>query len=242
MSIKVCLFCNKNFNTTGHNQKFCSTSCRDKYRYRNNKEERLQYCAEWREKNKDKLDDYYILNKEKRRSSAKNWQDNHKDMVSLKNKEWNENNREKRNAINRKYYQTIKDNEKTKINRNMRKGIYKSLRGNKNNSWTKLVEYSIEELKIHLQSTLYDGFLWKDYLNGNLHIDHIIPISLYNITDSNCIEFKNCWSLKNLRLLESSENHSKQDKLDWDLIGKHGLMDILPKVLCGREEKDLYEG
>lgn len=201
------------------------------------KEDVLKYCSNWRDKNSEKLKDYYDKNKQKRRDSAKLWQNNNKDKVSLKNKEWNLNNKERRNEINRNYYQSIKDKEKTKVNRNMRKGIYKSLRGNKNSSWLNLVDYSIEKLTTHLKNTLYSDFTWDDYLNGTLHIDHIIPIALYEITDSDCDEFKKCWDLRNLRLLEASENLSKQDYLDWTLIKYYNLLDLLPNKL--RKERDL---
>ena len=56
-------------------------------------------------------------------------------------------------------------------------------------------------------------YTWNDYLNGELHIDHIIPISLFNITGVKSKGFKKCWALENLRLLPKGENLRKGNKL-----------------------------
>ncbi len=42
-------------------------------------------------------------------------------------------------------------------------------------------------------------------------------------------DFKKCWSLKNLRLMEASANIIKGNKLDKYLIEKYNLFDILPE-------------
>jgi len=45
------------------------------------------------------------------------------------------------------------------------------------------------------------------------HIDHIIPISAFNIISIGCIDFRRCWALKNLQPLFVKENISKHNKL-----------------------------
>lgn len=45
---------------------------------------------------------------------------------------------------------------------------------------------------------------------GKWHIDHIKPISSFNITSYKCNDFKQCWSLNNLRPLWSHENQSRK--------------------------------
>jgi 5-methylcytosine-specific restriction endonuclease McrA len=54
---------------------------------------------------------------------------------------------------------------------------------------------------------------WKNY-GKEWQIDHIIPISAFNFTSFKHIDFKKCWSLRNLRPLWSQENNSKSNKLD----------------------------
>jgi len=88
------------------------------------------------------------------------------------------------------------------------------------------VNYSAEQLKNYLLTTLPDNFSEQDWLNGKFHIDHIIPMSLYNVFNEKDIE--NCFNLRNLRLLESSKNLSKKNKLDFELIEKMDIFDLLP--------------
>ena len=51
-------------------------------------------------------------------------------------------------------------------------------------------------------------------MDGKLHIDHIIPVSVFNFTNDNHIDFFKCWSLDNLQLLPAKENLVKHNKLD----------------------------
>ncbi len=92
--------------------------------------------------------------------------------------------------------------------------IRQSLKRNKNsNCWEILVEYNVTELKSHLIKTLPEGYIWQDYLDGKIQIDHIIPIRTFKFQNSEDEEFKQCWALKNLRLLTIKENLNKGSKL-----------------------------
>jgi hypothetical protein len=96
----------------------------------------------------------------------------------------------------------------------MSKSIREQLKRNKlnknNKSWIKYVDYSVEELKIHLENKFREGMSWDNY--GEWHIDHIKPKSLFNITDVNSDAFKECWSLNNLQPLWASDNCSKGNR------------------------------
>jgi len=83
----------------------------------------------------------------------------------------------------------------------------------KNRSWEKLVGYNLKDLIKRLKSTIPEGYSWQDYLDGELQMDHIIPISAFNYTKSEHLNFKICWSLKNLRLLPVDENKIKRTSL-----------------------------
>lgn len=115
----------------------------------------------------------------------------------------------------KRFYNKRKNNLRYRLNKRISDGIYHSLKsGIKNGrSWVSLVDYNIEQLKRHLKSTMPSNYAWQDFLNGDLHIDHIIPVSLFNFNSSENFDFKRCWALDNLRLLEKSENHKKSDKL-----------------------------
>lgn len=116
----------------------------------------------------------------------------------------------KRNYIkNRKY------DLKYILNSRMREGFHRTLKkGIKNGRhWESLINYTYKQLKKHLQKTIPSGYSWADFINGKLHIDHIIPISEFEFDKPEDLQFKKCWALRNLRLLPKIENMKKHNKL-----------------------------
>lgn len=102
------------------------------------------------------------------------------------------------------------------LNNRISSGIRESLKnGSKNGRyWESLVGYSVEQLKKHLQKTIPEKYSWADFLSGDLHIDHRIPISVYNFDCPENLDFKKCWDLNNLQLLPAKENLSKGNKIN----------------------------
>jgi 5-methylcytosine-specific restriction endonuclease McrA len=86
-------------------------------------------------------------------------------------------------------------------------------RGSKE-SWRDAVGYSTSELKKHLERRFLPGMTWDNYGRGGWHIDHIIPVSAFNFTSVDDIDFKRCWALKNLRPLWEHDNLSKGARLE----------------------------
>jgi hypothetical protein len=88
------------------------------------------------------------------------------------------------------------------------------LKGNKKyRHWEDLVGYTLEELEIHLKSTMSPEMTWQQYLDGKLWIDHILPRELFEYETAENPQFKYCWSLQNLRLLLKRDNILKNDIL-----------------------------
>lgn len=101
---------------------------------------------------------------------------------------------------------------KNRVNRNFSRRMRKSLNGLKDGmSWESLVGYNVLELKKHLEGLFIEGMTWENY--GEWHIDHIIPISSFNIINVNCDNFKICWSLNNLQPLWAIDNIKKSNNL-----------------------------
>ena len=89
-----------------------------------------------------------------------------------------------------------------------------SLQGNKKgNHWEKLVGYTVGQLKKHLEKQFKEGMAWENYGRYGWEIDHIVPISAFNFSSPDNIDFKRCWALKNLRPLWRIDNRIKNDKL-----------------------------
>lgn len=90
-------------------------------------------------------------------------------------------------------------------------GMRRSLSGGKaGRAWESLVGYTLHELKRHLERQFSKGMTWENV--GAWHIDHIIPLASFVITDCCCPDFRAAWALTNLRPLWAKENISKRDK------------------------------
>lgn len=120
------------------------------------------------------------------------------------------NNPEKR--IKRTKEQSRERYYKNKINYNMSRRIRQSLKGTqKEDSWTILTGYSLLDLKNHLENKFDNKMNWENY-GSYWHIDHIYPISKFNIISPNCNDFQKCWALENLQPLEAKQNIKKSNK------------------------------
>jgi hypothetical protein len=177
---------------------------RSKKYYQNNKDKISKYNKKYQEENREKV----LKQKQIYREANKK-------RIAEYRKEYNKNNK---NKILKHKNQYAKNKRKTDLKYNLSNRISRSIRhtikDNKNGKhWESLVGYTTNDLIKHLQKTIPKGYTWQDFMEGKLHIDHIIPISVFNFTKPEHIDFKRCWSLKNLRLLPAEENLKKNNKL-----------------------------
>lgn len=98
-----------------------------------------------------------------------------------------------------------------RINIRMRVAIGKALKGKKDGrKWELLVGYTSKDLEAHLERQLPRGCAMRDFASGKLHIDHIIPKSMFDVTKPE--ELRACWALTNLRPLRAKANLKKGSK------------------------------
>ncbi len=180
------------------------------------------YMEKWHKNNPEYDKQYYRENSENIKGNVKQWQDDNIGKMRKYKKQWRENNSEywkKWHLENKEYINYYRKNKrktdlKFNINHKVSMAINKSLKGNKKGKhWESLVEYTLIDLVKHLKKTLPQGYTWQDYLKGKLHIDHKIPITVFNFTKPEHADFKRCWALNNLRLLSARDNLIKNDKL-----------------------------
>jgi len=108
----------------------------------------------------------------------------------------------------------LKRDEKYSLNGRISSVIRASLKNNRNGShWEDLVGYNLDDLIKKLKRTIPKGYCWQDFLEGRLHLEHIIPKNAFNFTKLEHADFKRCWALSNLRLLPARENMIKGKKL-----------------------------
>ena len=197
-----------------------------KYRSEN-REYHLERLRKWQRENKKHILEYNKKNEKHRNKINRQWREKNKEYYKKYHKEYHKKNPECRKQyykdnINkiREYCKIWQKNRKrTNLKHNltckMRLAIWHSLKGNKKGRhWENLVGYTLKDLIRRLKRTMPKGYTWKDFMEGKLHIDHIIPIKVFNFTKSEHIGFKRCWALKNLQLLLAKENNIKRAKLD----------------------------
>ncbi len=143
------------------------------------------------------------------RKKSRLWKLNNHSRHIANNNSWRARNKDKDLQYHKKSRSTIKG----RLNSSIGGLIWKALRKNKAGySWEKLVGYTAEDLKRHLESKFTDGMTWEAFMHGEIHIDHIIPKSRFRFSGPHDPEIKVCWGLDNLQPLWAKDNLSKWNK------------------------------
>lgn len=74
-------------------------------------------------------------------------------------------------------------------------------------SWQGKTGYSIAELRVHIERQFLPGMSWDN--RREWEIDHILPVSRFDIKEIGDAEFRAAWSLSNLRPIWKSDNRKK---------------------------------
>jgi hypothetical protein len=143
---------------------------------------------------------YWLERKELYSARARKWALEHPEQV-----------REFRRRSNEKVGSTITGRLNSSICANIRNSIKSGSKAGR--KWEFLVGYTVDQLKQHLEKRFKDGMSWENY--GEVwEIDHKIPKVVFNYETPDDIDFKLCWSLKNLQPLDKTLNRKKHDKID----------------------------
>jgi hypothetical protein len=124
------------------------------------------------------------------------------------NPEWVENNKKK----------------KAQFEREKRKNLYKRLEsqircrtaiamkgGPKLGKYEQYIGCSTEHLKKHLENQFRPGMTWGNWGRGGWHVDHILPVSSFDLSDPT--QFFKAFHYSNLQPLWEKENLSKGSKI-----------------------------
>lgn len=174
-----------------------------------------EYGKEYRQNNPIKVNKARKKWREANFEYPKEYRENNPEKEKARFNKWREDNLGHYRKYHKEYQREKKKNEPIfKLNCNLSNAIGGSLRGNKNGRhWEGLVGYTLDDLKEYLESLFMKGMTWENYGRNGWHIDHIVPISLFNITSVKCKGFRACWALENLRPMWEGENIRKGNKL-----------------------------
>ena len=167
------------------------------------KEKTKKYYNLNKEKIKDISKQWYESHKDKVLISSKLWQQNNREKVNEKLRKWRKNNPEKVKEFHHIYYLANKErlikehisNQKKRylsdpkfhLSQLIKAKIKSSLKGGHNKPhWEKITGHVLAEYEKQLSKTVPPGLTYKECLfDKNYHIDHIIPVSVFNFKTEN---------------------------------------------------------
>ena len=157
----------------------------------------------------------YQKHKEKKSEYHKNWSEKNREHLIEYHKKWRTDNIDKWRKTKRVYEKNRKASDPLyKLISNFRTAIYQVLKESnveKNRHYFDILQYTPEELIIHLESQFKDTMTWDNY--GEWHVDHKLPITSFNIEEMGDKEFMKCWALENLQPMWGDENIRKSNKI-----------------------------
>ena len=158
---------------------------------------------------------YYESNKKKISEYYSDWREDKKEHLKEYQKKWREENRDKLRKTKRDYQQHLRDTDPIyKLISNFRTAIYTVLKESnvdKYGHYFDILQYTPEELITHLELQFKDDMSWDNY--GVWHVDHMLPITSFDIREMGDEEFMKCWSLDNLQPMWGEENIRKSNKI-----------------------------
>ena len=204
----------------------CASLAFKKY-YNANKEDNIKKSVEYHKNNPERVRAINRKWRETHREESKahgrkNYQ-NHKESIKEYQKQYAKENSEKVSIRKRKYTQRTKAKRNEYLKQKRKEPMVKfkhyistairdSLKGNKKGrKWESLVGYTLQDLMKHLKELFEPGMTWQN--RGAWHIDHKIPVSAFNFTKPENIDFRKCWALSNLQPLWARDNMRKNRKL-----------------------------
>jgi len=135
---------------------------------------------------------YYKTHKPKIINNRKIYYSNNKNVIVARHKiykkhnsdkvaHWSKNYRIKhRDHISTQKNLYYKSNIQARLAKNLRRRLNHSIKSSRAGSAVRDLGCSIEQLKRHLESKFQPGMSWNNY--GQWHIDHIKPLSRFNLT------------------------------------------------------------
>lgn len=167
------------------------------------------YQKDYRKRNAAKIKAYKKNYRQKQSTKVKigiaNWKSENRDRVREYERQYRKQRRE--NGVKFPYELTVE----TKLRTILRNRIYDALKGSRRvGSAVRDMGCTIKQLKIYLESKFLDGMSWDNYGVNGWHVDHITPLSKFDLQDSE--QFKKAVHYTNLQPLWASDNLKKGNK------------------------------
>lgn len=209
----------------------CERAARAEYArdYRaKNPECNRQHCRKHYVNNKDSFKDYYQKNRE---SILENkGRDYHANLelsretgklnmarqrlkrpgaIRQRSQEWLDRNPVKKKAYQAQGYRRFQKSAHLRLHHSVSGMVRVALKEAKHSGWERLLGYTVQILKSHLEGQFAVGMNWENYGSGGWEVDHIVPRCAFRFEEPSDTEFQLCWMLKNLRPVWRLDNLKK---------------------------------
>jgi hypothetical protein len=147
---------------------------------------------------------YYKENKDHVIARVKNYNKENVETCSRNRAKWGKSS----NYDMKRYYSDIQ----YRLIKIQRARINAALKGkNKSQTTKELIGCTPDQLKTHIESLFEPGMTWDNYSQTGWHIDHILPISSFDLEINE--ELKKACHYSNLQPMWATENLQKSNKI-----------------------------
>lgn len=169
-----------------------------------NPHKQREYNSRWRSK---------PGNAEIARDAQRRWKEADPTAAAASTQRWREKYPDRYRKTLRDEMDRRRKNPKRALSVRMSAMVSRSLRnGYRPERWEKLVGYSVDELRRHIERQFTDGMSWAAFGRGEIHIDHIRPVASFDFISVEDEAFRECFALTNLRPLFALDNLRKGAK------------------------------
>lgn len=195
----------------------------DKFKIRSDTGKPRGQCKKCRAKY---LKEYEKRNAERIARVKKEYGEKNKEIISAKNMQkikkqcapsrelYRENHAHKRKIRNEYHKRRMENDIEYRLSRIVRGRLHSMIKLSDGQSKIDLIGCSLTELRKHLENKFELGMTWDNHGFDGWHIDHIIPLSSFDLSDEK--EVVRACHYTNLQPLWAEDNFSKGDRLDWE--------------------------
>ncbi len=180
--------------------------------YRGSKKQK-DTMKKWRENNRDKIAQHAKNDYENNRLRINKYQKEYREKNRMKLSEYHKKWRRENLSKTREYIKNRRTNDiQFRLRGILRTRQTKALEGNyKTGSFVRDLGCTISELKFYIEGKFKDGMNWENYGHDSWHVDHIIPLSFFDLSDRQ--QFLKACHYSNLQPMWAIENLRKSKKL-----------------------------
>lgn len=210
-----CKACDKIYFTTRYAKNIEREREKRRVHYKNNKEAYKERVKEWKKNNPEKVRKNRAVEYNRRKVKRKEGKYSepkrsiNREMASRSEKLWRSKNKDKVRGYKKKYNSKLV----ARISSNLRVRLRQAVKNNqKGGSAVRDLGCSVIEFKRYLESKFEKGMSWRNYGVNGWHIDHIIPLAAFDLTDF--AQVKKACHYTNLQPLWAKDNLSKGAKIN----------------------------